>query len=129
MRRAVAALFATFAGLALLLSYTTSPGTATRPLATASTPTTTAPVRQGTVPAAAGPPPTTAVPSPLSTPARPTPPTSAPAPSASRASGTFTGPVVETRYGPVQVQVTLADGGSPTSRPMSSPSTARGRPP
>jgi len=83
MRRAVAAFLATVAGLALLLSYKSSPGAASRVPAA--------------VPATTGPPSRTTAP----------PPSSA---GGGAVSGTFTGPVVNTRYGPVQVQVTLANG-------------------
>ena len=104
MRRAVAALFATVAGLALLLGYKTSPGTATRQQATAPAASSTVPARQGTVPpATAPPPPDTATTVPRTS-------TTLPASAARGSSGTFTGPVVDTRYGPVQVEITMADG-------------------
>jgi uncharacterized protein with FMN-binding domain len=108
MRRGIAALFATVAGLALLLGYKTSPGTASRQFATAP-----APTASSTVPAGAGRlPPATAPPPPGPTTTEPASPstTVAPAGSGAGASGTFTGPVVNTRYGPVQVQVTLSNG-------------------
>lgn len=115
MRRALAATFATVAGMALLLGVKTSPGPGAQQVATAPGPptTSTVPARQGAVPPATAPPPpsTTATPTAPSRAAPPTTPTTAP-PAAGSAggSGTFTGPVVNTRYGPVQVQVTLVDG-------------------
>ena len=114
MRRALAAFFATAAGLALLLGLKTSPGTASRqvaaapppstapPVTTAPPPSTTLPSRLGIAPpATAPPPPSTAAPATTAPPARS---------GAQGASGTFTGPVVTTRYGPVQVEVTLVNG-------------------
>jgi uncharacterized protein with FMN-binding domain len=108
MRRGIAALFATVAGLALLLGYKTSPGTASRQFATAPTASSTVPAGVGRLPPATAPPPpgpTTTQPASPSTTVTPAPPNSG-----AGASGTFTGPVVNTRYGPVQVQVTLSDG-------------------
>jgi len=100
MRRAIAAVVATVAGLALLLSYKTSP---TSPATTRSAPAT---------PAAAvttGPPPPDTVGQPRSSLPRRS-PTSTTSTLIGRASGRFSGPVESTRYGPVQVSVTLANG-------------------
>lgn len=116
MRRGLAALFATLAGLALLLGYKTSPGTASRQFATApATFPSTVPTTLGRIPPATAPPPpgpATTQPSPSTTPVTPAPSTTAPpaSGSGSGATGTFTGPVVNTRYGPVQVEVTLTAG-------------------
>lgn len=101
MRRGLAAFFATLAGLALLLGYKTSPGSASRQAAPPPASSTTAPAPASRVPAATAPPP----PEPTTTAPAPT----APAPTAG-SSGTFTGSVVNTRYGPVQVEVTVSDG-------------------
>jgi uncharacterized protein with FMN-binding domain len=97
MRRALAAVFATVAGLALLLGYKTSPGPGAQPVATGPGPAdpSTVPARQGVPPAATAPPPPTTAP---------------PASRSGGPTGAFTGPVVNTRYGPVQVKVTLTDG-------------------
>lgn len=99
MRRAVAAIVATLAGLVLLLSYKTSPSATVRPTATSS-----AAPQTPAAPASGSPPPTPRTG--LSTTLPRTATTKAPASAAAR-SGTFTGPVVTTRYGPVQVAVTL----------------------
>lgn len=115
MRRGLAALCVTVAGLALLLGYKTSPGDASRPSATPPPTSSTVPSGLGRSPAAtAPPPPGLAEPT---TPGTPGPSTTAPTTtvpgtsgSAGRATGTFTGPVVDTRYGPVQVEVALTDG-------------------
>jgi uncharacterized protein with FMN-binding domain len=112
MRRGLAALFVTLAGLALLLGYKTSPGGASRPSATPPPTSSTVPSGFGRFPAATAPPPPgfTQPTTPPSTaaPSATVPPTGATA--GKQATGTFTGPVVDTRYGPVQVEVTLADG-------------------
>jgi uncharacterized protein with FMN-binding domain len=104
VRRALAALAATAATVALLLGYKSSPGTAARPAAL-SAPATTVPSRRETAP------PTSTLPAPAApTPTTRTPSPTAPPPDGSGPSGTFAGPVVNTRYGPVQVEVTLVDG-------------------
>lgn len=96
MRRALAAIFATVAGMALLLGYKTSPGPGARQVATA--------------PGIAGTSTTEPPPSASPTTRAPSTTTAPPAAGGSGATGTFTGPVVTTRYGPVQVQVTLTGG-------------------
>ncbi|MDQ2827062.1 MAG: FMN-binding protein [Actinomycetota bacterium] len=96
MRRALAAFFATVAGMALLLGYKTSPGPGVGQVAAAPPPPATATTEPPLSPS-----PTTRAPSATSAP---------PAPAGSGPTGTFTGPVVNTRYGPVQVQVTLTAG-------------------
>ena len=96
-RRGAAALLLTTAALALLLSFKT-PTDATP---TASTRAATA---DGSTPAPAAARPSTATPAPTTPPA-----TSAPAPAALR-DGTIEGGVVGTRWGTVQVQVTISGG-------------------
>lgn len=110
MRRAAAAILSTVVGLVLLLSFKTHTGaTSTRPSSALGVP------RAGGVPPSPGP---TAATSPpggtqASTgPSGPAPTTSAAAGSGAGAAGsrTYTGAPVITRYGPVQVQVTITDG-------------------
>jgi uncharacterized protein with FMN-binding domain len=118
MRRAVLVLLGTVAGLALLLSYRTAPGSASRQLATAPATSSTVPARFGGLPVATAPPPpglaTTEAPPTTSAvtrgPTTTTTSTMPPASTGTAPSGTFTGPVVVTRYGPVQVEVTLVSG-------------------
>jgi len=111
MRRALAAFAATAGALGLLLGFKTSPGTADRPAPVAAPtvpptlPPTTSPFRRERPEA----PPTFVLPTTPTT-RSPSPTTPPAAGGGGTASGTFTGPVVNTRYGPVQVQVTLVDG-------------------
>jgi uncharacterized protein with FMN-binding domain len=103
MRRSLAAVAGTVVGLAGLLHYKSGPppsqlasgpiGSAGHTPGSAVTPTT----------------PTTEASPGIGTPSPTAPATTAPAP-APAGGGTFTGPVVSTRYGPVQVQVTLSGG-------------------
>ncbi len=102
MRRALFALVGTVTGLVMLLSFKTHPlATATLPAAVAAGPT------GGTLPA-----PTTAVPTTGNSAAAAVPSTSTPAPSSSAApaAGTYTGAAADTRYGPVQVEITVTGG-------------------
>ena len=121
MRRAVLALGGTVAGLAALFSYKTHVPTVTA-LAKPVTPVT--PVTPSASPSATTPtmmPPTTKPAATKSASAKPTtkkttapaytpPPTTQAPPPPPKPSGTFTGPAVDTNYGPVQVQITVSDG-------------------
>lgn len=90
MRRALFAVSSTIAGLVMLLSFKTQSPVAVTPPAAASTP----------VPGGgAAPEPTTPAASGSAAPATGT-----------ANSGTFTGDSADTRWGPVQVQITVADG-------------------
>jgi uncharacterized protein with FMN-binding domain len=80
MRRVLFAVSSTIAGLVMLLSFKTQSPVAVTPPAAAGTP-----VPGGTDP-------------------------TTPAASATAGSGTFTGEVADTRWGPVQVQITVAHG-------------------
>jgi uncharacterized protein with FMN-binding domain len=86
MRRALFALSSTIAGLVLLLSFKTQPATVTTPPAAVGTP------APGTAGGAS--------------------PTTAPSSAGSGATGTktITGAAADTRYGPVQVQITVTNG-------------------
>src|SRR4051794_6495465 len=97
MRRAIVAIAGTVAGLVLLLSFKTHPTTAvtTPPAAIGTTTTTTT-----TAPAATTTTNTSAATSTATTPKKKT----------STAAKTVTGQVVETRYGPVQVRITVKGG-------------------
>jgi uncharacterized protein with FMN-binding domain len=88
MRRALFALSSTIAGLVMLLSFKTQAPTITTPPAALGTP----------VPGTTG-----AAPS-------PDPAASGGAPTTGTSSATVTGDAVDTRWGPVQVQITVADG-------------------
>src|ERR1700709_158754 len=86
MRRALFALSGTVTGLVLLLSFKTHPAAVTTPPAAPSTP---APTGSASDPSAS------------------------PSPSGSGSasgSGTYTGTAADTRFGPVQVQITVTDG-------------------
>lgn len=92
MKRIVIALLSTISGLVLLFSYPTStnkPITDAAPAA--GTGTTTGSAATGAAAAAA-------------------PPAAAAAPAAAAKSGTFTGTTAQTRWGPVQVQIVVANG-------------------
>lgn len=89
MRRALLAIAGTIAGLVMLLSFKTQPVTVASPAAAASTP------RSGTGTGSAG---AAASPSPGA------------AGSTGRSAKTITGEAADTRYGPVQVQITVANG-------------------
>lgn len=94
MKRIVIALLSTISGLVLLFSYPTStnkPITDAAPAA--GTGTTTGSAATGAAAAAA-----------------PTAAAAAPAPAAAAKSGTFTGTTAQTRWGPVQVQIVVANG-------------------
>jgi uncharacterized protein with FMN-binding domain len=93
VRRVVIVVLATIGGLALIASFHTTPGVATRPLARG---------RSALQPPAGGTPPTSAGRS--SSPRVTAPSSGAPA------SKTVVGPVVTNRYGPVQVEVVVRDG-------------------
>jgi uncharacterized protein with FMN-binding domain len=98
MRRALSALAGTAALLAMVLGYKSGPP-----------PTRTA-VRPGPTPSGIGADDDSAGPAPApSAPSTDAPSTTA-APSPAGRSGRFTGPVVETRFGPVQVQVVFQNG-------------------
>jgi uncharacterized protein with FMN-binding domain len=111
MRRAALTLVATVAGLVLLLGYKTHGSAGVfRPLALAPT------TPGATTPGA-------------TTPGQTTPsvkPSGSPAPSATSATRTVTGQTVDTQYGPVQVQITVAGGRITNVRPLQLP-TSRGR--
>ena len=101
MRRVVTVIVATLGGLALIASFHTSPGVATRSLTRG---------RAALQPPAGGAPPVRGG-GPSSSVA--TPPTSsgaAPPPTGKVASRTIMGPVVSNRYGPVQVEVVVQNG-------------------
>lgn len=89
MRRALFAVSSTIAGLVMLLSFKTQSPVAVTPPAAASTP----------VPGGG------AAPDPITS----TTPTT-PAASGTAGSGTFTGDSADTRWGPVQVQITVTNG-------------------
>jgi uncharacterized protein with FMN-binding domain len=104
MRRVALALFSTVTGLVMLLSFKTHSSTASVPVASApvvpsSTPSTpsSGSTSTGTTTAPAG---ATAT----------TPSSSAAAPSSASASKTVTGDAVDTRFGPVQVRITVVNG-------------------
>ncbi len=115
MRRAVLALGGTVAGLAALFSYKTHVPTVTA-LSTPATPMKTATPSMTPTPTMK--PPATkpaatkkATPKATTTTApAPPPATTAPPPPPPKPSGTFTGPAVDTNYGPVQVQITVSNG-------------------
>ena len=86
MRRITIWLFSTVAALVLLFSYRTSTGGTATPVAAAAVPAT----------------PSTADPTPT--------PSASSSPAASGGTKTYTGSVAQTRWGPVQVTVTVADG-------------------
>jgi uncharacterized protein with FMN-binding domain len=92
MRRALFAVSGTIAGLVMLLSFKTQTPAAVTPPAAASTP----------VPGGSTPDPATPAPS--------APSASSAAATGTAGSGTFTGDSADTRWGPVQVQITVANG-------------------
>jgi uncharacterized protein with FMN-binding domain len=98
MRRALPAIAATFTGLIAVLGYKSGPPpkavAATKSTSTTADPSASAGSDDGADPAAAPAPSTT---------------TTAPPSSATR-SGAFTGPTVDTRFGPVQVKVVVQNG-------------------
>ncbi len=111
MRRVVLALFSTVTGLVMLLSFKThSAPSASVPAAVSGTDT-----GSGTDPAAASTPAATSVPASTapagsnSVPASSAPASSTPTSSASAAK-TVTGDSIDTRWGPVQVQITVKNG-------------------
>ncbi|MCU1452524.1 MAG: hypothetical protein JWN46_670 [Acidimicrobiales bacterium] len=107
MRRALPVLGLTAAGLSLVLRFHSSPATAhhvTAPIAAGLRPTT--PLGpDGTAPTTAPPTTTGTVPG-----GSPAPSTTAPPASGAFKNGTFAGSAVDTRYGPVQVQVIVTGG-------------------
>lgn len=109
MRRIVVAVMGTLSGLVLLFSYHTSTNATSTIALGAPTPVGTPKATTKTTTSA----PTTTVPS---TPSSSSPPSSTPAPSTpapstpAAVSGTFTGNSVSTRWGPVQVAVTVSGG-------------------
>ncbi|SDS33661.1 Uncharacterized protein, contains FMN-binding domain [Friedmanniella luteola] len=108
MRRIVLWLASTVTVVVLLFSYHTSTDSAaTAPASTASSrPTSSAAAGSGSGTGGSG-----SGGSPVPTPtASPTPSPSSTASSAGQASGTYTGTVAQTRWGPVQVQITTAAG-------------------
>jgi uncharacterized protein with FMN-binding domain len=116
MRRAILALAGTAAGTTLLIGLKAGLD-ARHPVAadTAPPPGVTAPPPSAAPPPAPdpGPPPPSrpgAPPAPPASPARPGAPAPAPPPPGGLRNGTFTGPVAQTRYGPVQVQIVVAGG-------------------
>ncbi|HEY4026281.1 MAG TPA: FMN-binding protein [Candidatus Dormibacteraeota bacterium] len=94
MKRALTALIATVAGVAWLVTFRVTPHA--RPVAAAPAP---------SQPAAAA----SETPAPGADTATPT-PTPTPAPTNRPANGTFTGPVVSTRFGDVQVRIVVSGG-------------------
>ena len=98
MRRALFALSSTIAGLVMLLSFKTQAPTITTPPAALGTPV------PGTTGAAPSPDPTSPAASGSAA------PRTGAAPTTGTSSGTVTGDAVDTRWGPVQVQITVADG-------------------
>lgn len=98
MRRTLLALVGTVTGLVLLLSFKTQATTAAAPPAAVSTP---APGTGGATPSA--------TPSPTGS-ATSDGPTPSAAATTATASKTVTGDAAQTRYGPVQVQITVTDG-------------------
>lgn len=102
MRRVALALFSTVTGLVMLLSFKTHSSTASVPVATApvvpsATPTNpSASTSAGTTTAPAG--------------ATATTPSSAATSSSASAAKTVTGDAVDTRFGPVQVRITVSNG-------------------
>ena len=95
MRRALFALCSTIAGLVMLLSFKTQSPTIATPPAALSTP----------VPGA-----TAAAPSTGSSGSTDTSPSASPSAASAGTSGTVTGDSVDTRWGPVQVQITVSGG-------------------
>jgi uncharacterized protein with FMN-binding domain len=98
VRRIVIVVVATLGGLALLASFHTSPGIATR---------STARGRSALQPPAGGTPPTR---HPGTAPSSTAPSNTAPPTSAAPVRKTFDGPVVSNNYGPVQVQIVVENG-------------------
>ena len=121
-KRPVAALFVTVAALVLLLNFRTPDVTAiaagTSGMAVVATPAATSAI-SGT--SLAGTSDTTAVSQATATPAASS--GSATSSSGAASAGTFTGSVVDTRYGPVQVQVTIAAGTITAVEAVQYPST------
>lgn len=108
MKKIVYAILATLSGLVLLFSYRTSlPEDQASASASAATDTATAAARTATAPTAT---------TPTATTPRATASAAAPTPSATASSGTgladgtYTGAAADTRYGAVQVQITVAGG-------------------
>jgi uncharacterized protein with FMN-binding domain len=101
MRRVALALFSTITGLVMLLSFKTHSSTASVPVATAPIVPSATPTTQGSGSTPAG---TTTTPAAASTPA------AAATPSSASASKTVTGDAVDTRFGPVQVRITVTNG-------------------
>ncbi|MBN9223986.1 MAG: FMN-binding protein [Microbacterium sp. SCN 70-27] len=102
MKRIVYALLATFSGLVLLFSYRTSLGEAVALPPEVKTDTVASTSSTGASGATGGS--SSATPAPSATAAQ------APASSSGLTDGTFTGSSVNTRYGPVQVQITVSGG-------------------
>src|SRR4051794_35136426 len=100
MKRVIAALFGTITGLVLLLSFKTNGSTAVsaRPAVTATGPDTAS--SEATTPA-----PSSSSPSPS-----PSPSTSTSSAAKASASKTITGDSIDTRWGPVQVRITVTNG-------------------
>ncbi len=106
MKRIVYSVLATISGLVLLLSYRTSLGEAvSAPLEPAGPTTATAAAPSPTASAAASTPSQASTPAATSSPAA-----STPATTSGLKDGTYTGSAVNTRYGPVQVQITVSGG-------------------
>ncbi len=99
MKRVLLAIVGTVAVLVFLLGFKTSPAVATHPIAAAQAPKAPNPTSTGSVAATPSAAPSVA-PSAASS-------TAAAAPAAPK---TYVGQAVDTRYGPVQVQITVADG-------------------
>lgn len=105
MKKIVYGILATLSGLVLLFSYRTSLGEA---VPTAEQPAQAAPVAAAT-PRAATTPSASATPSPSAS-ASASASEAAPTATSGFTDGTFTGSAVNTRYGPVQVQITVSGG-------------------
>jgi len=100
MRRVALALFSTVTGLVMLLSFKTHSSTASVPVATA-------PVVPSTTPSSASTPTDTTTTAPAGATA---PSAAASTPSSASTSKTVTGDSVDTRFGPVQVRITVTNG-------------------
>jgi uncharacterized protein with FMN-binding domain len=103
MRRALLAIFGTIAGLVGLLAFKTH----TTPVATV--PAAVSTTTPGSSPSAAAPSPSTVSPS-TGSPTTPSSPSSAAASTKSAAAKTVTGDSIDTRWGPVQVKITVSNG-------------------
>lgn len=103
MKKIIYGLLATISGVVLLLSYRTS--------LNAAPPTATAPrIEAGSTSATDGPPSPPQPSSSSTSPSAPSSPSASASSSSGLKNGTFTGQSVDTRYGPVQVRVTVSGG-------------------